>query len=142
MLQFLDPKELNQISKEAASAKDAAKRQEKERDIERQKELRRQFDDREIHEDVINRVNAAVKLAASQGLHHVEILTFPSRYCADGGRSINVGDKDWPNSLTGFAKKIHEFYLKELKPLGFELHAEIVSFPDGLPGDVGLSLKW
>jgi hypothetical protein len=142
MLSFVNPNELKQISQQAATAKVEARRLEKERDIERQKELRRQFESREIHEDVVNRVNAAVRLAASQGLHHVDILVFPSRYCTDGGRSINVADKDWPNTLTGYAKKIYDLYQKELKPLGFELHAQIISFPDGFPGDVGMSLSW
>jgi len=35
-----------------------------------------------------------------------------------------------------------EFYQKELHPLGFKCQAEIISFPDGMPGDVGLFLKW
>jgi hypothetical protein len=29
-----------------------------------------------------------------------------------------------------------------LRPLGYKLSAEIVSWPDGLPGDVALYLKW
>ena len=31
---------------------------------------------------------------------------------------------------------------KELRPLGYKLYAEIISFPGGMPGDVGLFLKW
>ena len=70
------------------------------------------------------------------------MLTFPSSYTNDRGRSINNYDPDWPQSLEGFAKKAYEYYQKDLKPLGYKLHAEIVNFPDGVPGDVALYLKW
>jgi hypothetical protein len=32
--------------------------------------------------------------------------------------------------------------MKELRPLGYKLHAEIISFPGGMPGEVGMFLKW
>jgi hypothetical protein len=41
-----------------------------------------------------------------------------------------------------FRGKAYELYQKELRPLGFKLHPEIVSFPEGMLGDVGLFLKW
>ena len=41
-----------------------------------------------------------------------------------------------------FAKDAYNFYVKELRPLGYKLHAEIISFPGGMPGDVGLYLAW
>ena len=44
-------------------------------------------------------------------------MRFPSSYCTDGGRAINSFEPDWPQTLTGFAKKAHEFYEKELAPL-------------------------
>ena len=47
-----------------------------------------------------------------------------------------------PSTLTGFAKDAYNFYVKELRPLGYKLHAEIISFPGGMPGDVGLYLAW
>jgi hypothetical protein len=62
--------------------------------------------------------------------------------CTDRGRSINNADPDWPTTLTGFAKKAYDYYEDELRPLGYKLTAEIVTWPDGLPGDVAMSLKW
>ena len=50
--------------------------------------------------------------------------------------------REMPTTLEGFAKKAYDFFEKELRPLEFKLHAEIVSFPGGMPGDVGLFLKW
>jgi hypothetical protein len=49
---------------------------------------------------------------------------------------------DWPDSLEGFAKKAYEFYQKELRPLGYKLHAQVIDFPGGMPGEIGLFLKW
>ena len=48
----------------------------------------------------------------------------------------------WPDTLQGFAREFYEFWERELKPKGFGLRAEIVSFPGGLPGDVGAFLTW
>jgi hypothetical protein len=49
---------------------------------------------------------------------------------------------DWPDSLEGFAKKAYEFYQKELRPLGYKLHAQVIDFPGGMPGEIALLLKW
>ena len=49
---------------------------------------------------------------------------------------------DWPNSLEGFAKKAYEFYVAELKPLGFKLTAQVLDYPEGMPGNIGLFLSW
>jgi hypothetical protein len=97
---------------------------------------------RDIDPDVRSRVNAVVKRAAEQGLHEIQVLTFPASYCNDQGRRINNAEPDWPSSLEGFAKKAHEFFEAELKPLGFRSRAQILNYPDGKLGDVGLFLGW
>ena len=91
---------------------------------------------------MIERINNAVSIAAKQGIHQLQVITFPCKYCTDGGRRINIADPEWPSTLDGFAKKAYEFYVKELKPLGYKLHAEIISFPGGMPGEAALYLKW
>jgi hypothetical protein len=68
---------------------------------------------------------------------------FPSAWCTDGGRRINnQPDPSWPDTLQGFAREFYEFWERELKTKGYGLRAEIVSFPDGRPGDVGAFLTW
>jgi hypothetical protein len=32
--------------------------------------------------------------------------------------------------------------MAELKPLGFKLNAQILDYPGGMPGDIGLYLRW
>jgi hypothetical protein len=97
---------------------------------------------REIHPEVFDRLNQAVSVAAQRGLHQIQVITFPSSYCSDGGRRINIADPEWPSTLQGFAKKAYDFFDAELRPLGYKLHAEIISFPGGMPGDAALYLKW
>jgi hypothetical protein len=139
---LLRPQDLKQISADAEIAKMDAERQDKQVKEKLQQDLRAAFAAREIHPDVINRVNNAVRIAAQRGHHQLEVVTFPCSFCSDGGRRINIADPDWPSTLEGFAKKAYDFFQKELRPLGFKLHAEIISFPGGMPGEVGLFLKW
>lgn len=142
MAGLLRPDELKMIASDAEMAKIEEERQIREHKRKQQEMLREAFMSREIQPEAIERINAAVKIAAQQGHHQILVGTFPASYCNDGGRRINVMDPDWPSSLEGFGKRAYEFYLRELKPLGYKLHAEIVSFPGGMPGDVGLFLKW
>ena len=142
MAGLLRPEDLNAISSEADDAKMEEERQAKRKKEQQQLELREAFSSRDIHPEAIDRINHAVSVAAKRGERQILVVTFPCSYCNDGGRRINNLEKDWPISLEGFAKKAYEFYEKELRPLGFKVHAEVISYPGGMPGDVGLFLKW
>ncbi len=142
MSQLLNPNELNSISEAAETEKIkemlARKRQADNRD----EDLKKTFESREVSPLAAERINAAVRAAAEQGVREVMVLRFPASYCNDGGRRINIGDPEWPSSLEGFGKTAFGYFEKELRPLGYKLRAEIVSFPEGLPGDVGIFLVW
>ena len=47
-----------------------------------------------------------------------------------------------PGPASGFAKRAYEFWRKELEPQGYKLRAQIMDFPGGMPGDVGMFLRW
>ncbi|NJM91453.1 MAG: hypothetical protein HC861_01165 [Rhodospirillaceae bacterium] len=51
-------------------------------------------------------------------------------------------EPDWPQSLEGFAKRAYEYFMSDLKPLGYKLTAQIMDYPGGMPGTVGLYLSW
>ena len=136
------PNQLKQISSDAEMAKMDEELLAKKRKEEQQAELREAFMSRELHPEAIDRINNVVRIAAERGQHQVEVITFPCTFCSDGGRRINIADPEWPSTLEGFAKKAYEFFNKELRPLGYKMHAEIVTFPGGMPGDVALFLKW
>jgi hypothetical protein len=139
---LLRPQDLKQISSDAEIAKMDEERQFKKKKEQQKEELLEAFMSREIQSEAIDRINNAVRIAAEQGSHRVQVLTFPSSFCSDRGRCINNADPEWPSTLNGFAKKAYDFFKKELQPLGFKLSAEIVTWPDGLPGDVALYLTW
>jgi hypothetical protein len=139
---LLLPNDLKQIASDAEMAKMDEEERAKRKKDQHQAELREAFMSREIHAEAIERINKAVRIAAEQGHHQIEVITFPCTFCSDGGRRINIADPEWPNTLEGFARRAYDFYAKELRPLGYKLNAEIISFPGGMPGEVGLYLKW
>jgi hypothetical protein len=142
MAGFLKPEDLRMITSDAEMEKVDEERRLKQKKEKEALELKEAFLAREIHPQAIERVNNAVSIAAKNGQTQLQILTFPASYCSDGGRRINIADPEWPSTLQGFAKKAYDGYVKELKPLGYKLHAEIISFPGGMPGEVALFLKW
>ena len=143
MADILRPEDLKMIASDAEMASRRMKRNVlKKKKKQQEAELREAFMSRQVAPEAIERINNAVRVAAQNGHHRLQVITFPSSYCSDGGRRINIADPEWPSTLTGFAKDAYEFYNKELRPLGYKLQAEIISFPGGMPGDVGLSLSW
>jgi CBS domain-containing protein len=80
--------------------------------------------------------------SAANGEKEFMLISFPSQLCTDGGRAINAPDPGWPNTLRGEPAEIFIRWRDELKPRGFQLAAQIISFPDGMPGDAALFLIW
>jgi hypothetical protein len=139
---LLRPQDLMQIASEAEVTKMDEERRLKKKEEQQKEDLRSAFMARAVQPEAIERINKAIRIAAEQGHHQLQVLTFPSSYCSDGGRRINIGDPEWPETLDGFAKRAYDFYLKELRPLGYKVSMEIVTWPKGMPGDVAMYLKW
>ena len=93
-------------------------------------------------DQLLELLKQAVNQAAERGENHVQVYQFPSSVCKDGGRAINNFDGNWPESLDGRPRLAYEFWREHLQPLGFGLKAEILDYPGGMPGDVGLTLTW
>lgn len=142
MTDLLRPGDLKKIADDIDMER-AKKAFEKMQIKEREKqELEQIFMHKEIHPEAAKRINSAVRRAAEQGLNQIMALSFPATFCNDHGRRINNLEPDWPDSLEGFAKKGYEYYVRELQPLGFRLTAQILDYPDGMPGTVGIFLNW
>jgi len=139
---LLRPQDLNEIISDAEMKKMEEERKRKERQKREQRELHEAFRERDIHPQVMDRLNKAVRIAAEQGFKEIQVITFPASYCNDGGRRINNMLPDWPDSLEGFARRAYDFYAKELRPLGYKLHAQVIDFPGGMPGEIALFRKW
>ena len=93
-------------------------------------------------EQVMALVMQLVERATENGASEVQIYQFPSGICLDGGRMINNSVPDWPKSLSGRPQLAFEFWQERLQPLGFGMKAQILDYPGGFPGDVGLFLTW
>jgi hypothetical protein len=93
-------------------------------------------------EEALRRVKLIVERAVTNGLTEVQVYRFPNALCTDHGRAINQQEPGWETTLTGLPKEMYEFWDRQLRPLGYKLKVQIIDFPDGLPGDVGITLKW
>jgi molybdopterin-biosynthesis enzyme MoeA-like protein len=93
-------------------------------------------------EEAMKRVAVIVNRAVANGLTEVLVYRFPNELCTDHGRAINQQEAGWEKTLTGLPKEMYEFWERRLKPLGYKLKVQIVDWPGGMPGDVGITLKW
>ena len=93
-------------------------------------------------EERIKRAAAIIERAVANGMTEVQVMRFPNSLCTDHGRAINQGEPGWERTLTGLPKEMYEFWYRQLRPLGYKVRFQIVEFPDGLPGDIGITLKW
>jgi hypothetical protein len=107
-----------------------------------QKDVYQAFMNQHVHPEAKARVTLAVRRAAERGEKEIQVMRFSSDFCTDRGRLINNFDPEWPGTLTGFAKEAYEAWEQNLRPLGFKLRAQILDYPDGMPGDVGMILYW
>lgn len=80
--------------------------------------------------------------SAEAGLTEHLLIRFPAQLCVDGGRAINAPDPHWPETLRGEPADVFQRWRNELHPRGFKIAAQIVDFPDGVPGDAALFLQW
>ena len=93
-------------------------------------------------EEAMQRVAVIVQRAVSNGQTEVQVYRFPNQLCTDHGRAINQQEPGWENTLTGLPKEMYEFWARQLRPLGYKLKVQIVDWPGGMPGDVGITLIW
>ncbi len=93
-------------------------------------------------EEALRRVANIVERAAANGLTEVQVYRFPNMLCTDHGRAINQQEPGWETTLTGLPKEMYRFWDRRLRPLGYKLKVQIVDYPGGMPGDVGITLKW
>jgi len=95
-----------------------------------------------IGDDERAMIQKLVMNAVQNGKFEALVYSFPSDLCSDSGRAINNRLPHWPETLQGKAKELYDRYLAVAKPQGYRLKAAIITFPGGMPGDVGLFLNW
>jgi hypothetical protein len=94
-------------------------------------------------EEALKRVAIIVQRAVKNGLGEVQIIRFPNELCTDRGRAINnYLEPGWEKTLTGLPKEMYEFWDRQLRERGYKLRFQVVDYPQGVPGDIGITLKW
>ena len=93
-------------------------------------------------DEVMEKAAIIVNRAVENGMTSVQVFRFPNHICTDNGRAINQVEEGWETTLTGVPKEIYDFWQRQLKPRGYHMRFEIIDYPGGMPGDVGIFLSW
>jgi hypothetical protein len=93
-------------------------------------------------EEAIGRGLKIIDRAMKNRMTEVEVFRFPNQLCTDKGRAINQQEAGWEKTLTGAPKEIYHLWERYFRPRGYKLKVQIVDFPGGLPGDIGMTLGW
>jgi hypothetical protein len=83
-----------------------------------------------------------IQRAVRNGLTEVQVYRFPNILCTDKGRAINQLEPGWEKTLTGIPKEIFQIWTDYLKPRGYRIRYQIIDFPGGVPGDIGITISW
>jgi hypothetical protein len=133
-------KRLAQVQSEKA---DAAIRRQAEIEAEKKAAIERLTKASDVSdEEGIKRGMNLIRRAVEAGLTEVQVYRFPNVLCTDRGRAINQMERGWEETLTGVPKEIHQLWYRYFRPRGYKLSVQIIDFPDGMPGDIGMTFSW
>lgn len=93
-------------------------------------------------EEAVQRAIKMIEGAVGRRLKEVQVYRFPNELCTDRGRAINQQERGWEDTLTGIPKEIHSLWQRCFRDRGYGLRVEIIDFPNGMPGDVAMTLTW
>ncbi|MEY9183005.1 hypothetical protein ABIG06_004587 [Bradyrhizobium sp. USDA 326] len=93
-------------------------------------------------EEKIQLAATIIQRAVRNGLTEVQVYRFPNTLCTDKGRAINQQEPGWEKTLTGIPKEIFQLWTDYLKPRGYRISYQIIDFPGGMPGDIGITISW
>lgn len=123
-------------------------------------QFKKRLDNFQLTESHVQTVIERIRRAFDRGETELMLTSFPSSFCADGGRAINNADAppinkpdkeehaqrsrepEWLATLPAGARPIYEYWKAQLQPGGFRFTARIINYPGGVPGDVGLFFSW
>src|SRR5262249_2577173 len=93
-------------------------------------------------EERMKRAAAIIARAVENGRTEVEVGRFPNTLFTDRGRAVNQQEAGWDETMTGLPRELYLFWKQHLQPRGYRLKVQIVDWPGGLPGDIGMTLSW
>ena len=93
-------------------------------------------------EEVMEKASIIINRAVENGQMSVQVFRFPHSLCSDNGRAINQAEAGWEKTLSGIPREIYEFWKRQLQPRGYHIRYEVIDYPGGMPGDIGIFLGW
>ena len=93
-------------------------------------------------EERLKRAATIINRAVNNGMTEVLVGRFPNQLFTDRGRAINQQEAGWEKTLTGLPKELYDFWKQYLQPRGYRISFQIVDWPGGMPGDIGITLNW
>src|SRR5215475_2439130 len=93
-------------------------------------------------EEAIRRAIRIIERAVRNGMTEVQVYRFPNLLCTDKGRAINQQEPGWEKTLTGIPKEIFQLWTDYLKSRGYRIRYQVIDFPGGMPGDIGITISW
>src|ERR1700745_250642 len=93
-------------------------------------------------DEKVKLASTVIQRAVRNGLTEVQVYRFPNILCTDRGRAINQMEPGWEKTLTGIPKEIFQLCTDYLTPRGYRIRYQIIDFPGGVPGDVGITISW
>jgi hypothetical protein len=93
-------------------------------------------------DEKIKKASTVIQRAVKNGLREVQVYRFPNILCTDRGRAINQMEEGWEKTLTGIPNEIYQLWKDYLQPRGYRISYQVIDFPGGVPGDIGIILSW
>jgi len=93
-------------------------------------------------DEKVKLASSVIQRAVRNGLREVQVYRFPNMLCIDKGRAINQMEPGWEKTLTGIPKEIFQLWTDYLKPRGYRIRYQVIDFPGGVPGDIGITISW
>src|ERR1700739_4414587 len=93
-------------------------------------------------EEKVKLASTVIQRAVRNGLTEVQVYRFPNTLCTDKGRAINQMEPGWERTLAGIPKEIYQLWADYLQPRGYRIRYQIVDYPGGMPGDIGIVIAW
>jgi len=93
-------------------------------------------------DEKVKLASSVIQRAVRNGLTEVQVYRFPNVLCTDRGRAINQMEPGWEKTLTGLPKEIFQLWQDYLKPRGYRISYQVIDFPGGMPGDIGITIHW
>ncbi|WFU30068.1 hypothetical protein QA635_26135 [Bradyrhizobium brasilense] len=93
-------------------------------------------------DEKVKLASTVIQRAVRNGLSEVQVYRFPNTLCTDKGRAINQMESGWEKTLTGIPKEIYQLWADYLQPRGYRIRYQIVDYPGGMPGDIGIVISW